>query len=88
MLEPTLAHEAPKTTKSSAKQLADSPQEMSPTQRKNGTDSLVPGDSILRKKNASFPRDIPHPTSLRQLSWIGEAYVVTAGRQLGIFKTW
>lgn len=84
--QPDLAHE---TIKSSDKQLSACLQEMSPAQMKSGTESPVPGDTILHR-NDSFPahQAIPHPTSLHQLRWSGKAYVVIAGRKLGIFKTW
>jgi len=90
-----LAHQAIEPTKSSNKQLASNRQETSLAQRQNGTKPSLDDEGLALSagkplKNAAPPNhgSIPHPDSLRQLSWNGKAYLVMAGRKVGIFKTW
>jgi len=90
-----LAHQAIEPTKSSDKQLTSNRQEMSLAQRENGANPSLDDEELALSagkplKNATPPDhgSIPHPDSLRQLSWNGKAYLVTVGRKVGIYKTW
>jgi hypothetical protein len=46
-------------------------------------DEIPPDDDIL----PAYER-APSPTELRRFCWSGPAYLVTAGSNVGIFKTW